>query len=236
MTKIKDAAGYGLALASGNPLGAAVVAFGVLEDHVKQWREERVARWWKRLTEDPSWETPQEAQGIIEAALQESADARETVWTAAKELIDAVDLEAVEVIGSITAEYLRDKRQVDVFFRGSVRMLADLSSVELRALRVLVTAVDQVPDDPILVIEKEGRLNIRKVSSPNPVSQGIEIGDVRRLFRMVKANDLGDEPQGGKYDSPTGPTVLVPNKAHFHQLSRHLGSVVIGGNRQPTTG
>lgn len=223
MGNIKDVAGYGLALATGHPLPAALVAFGVFEDRVKQWREERIARWWKRVVEDPSWDTPQEVQGRIEAALSESDDAREAVWTAAKELIDAITLEAVEVIGSITAEYLREQRAVDIFFRGAVRMLADLSSAELRELRVLARVINQVPDDPILAVEKGGRLTLRKVSSPNAIHQGTEIGEVRRLFRLIKANDLGAEPPGGQAGVPSGPNVIVPDKSYFGQLGRHLG-------------
>jgi len=104
MATLEKLGKLGLSIATKNYVAAAIQVVGELEDFATEAQSKRVHRWWKGLIEDNGWETPQEVQGRIEARLKESSKAKEVVWAAAKEILDAISEESAEVIGSLTAD------------------------------------------------------------------------------------------------------------------------------------
>ena len=71
MGLVEGVAGVGLAVATNDPVSGIPTAIGIVLDLLKQ-ENARIGRWWRRVIEDPNWETPQEVQGIIEQRLNEA--------------------------------------------------------------------------------------------------------------------------------------------------------------------
>ncbi|MDC3957640.1 hypothetical protein KEG38_27525 [Polyangium jinanense] len=81
--------------------------------------------------------TAAEIAGILEAR-KEDPNVADAIWRAVRALMDAPNDDAAVPLGVLAAEYARDKRAADSFFRGTVRLLAELSAQELRDLRRVV--------------------------------------------------------------------------------------------------
>lgn len=84
----------------------------------------------------------------IDEVLQERARdpvVAEAIFEAVKRFFDAPSAEAAPTLGRLLGEYIRDKREADHVFRGVARLLADLSTDEIRTLRALAQAVQTWP-------------------------------------------------------------------------------------------
>lgn len=215
-----------VSLAKGEYVGAALEAVGIAEGFAYSEAEKRFNRWWKGVVEDSGWETPQEVQGLIEAKIQESKGAKESVWAAARELLYCLSDDSAEVIGSLTAEYVRSGTSPDAFFRGAIRTLADLNSEELDLLRRMVRFGCEGPEKvTYLVVKQEGTLvqqkGVAKVLRVSPTLGGQ--AELRRILRVLKSNDLAREGSSGTSGSMSGPNVAVVELAVFQRLKHHLG-------------
>ena len=226
MGNIEKYASLGLDVVTKNYVGAALKTVGVLENFVLRQEATRVARWWKGLIENEDWEEPQEVQGIIEAKIRESSKAKETVYAAAREILDAVSDEAVEVIGSLTAEYIRGELGPDAFFRGAVRLLADVSSEELKMLRKMINfSGEMAADKTELLANDDGTVDAQDWQQ-HDVRHSPKLGDLptlRRLTRLLLANDLAESVRTGNIGGGTGPGMMVIYRDMVQRLARHLG-------------
>lgn len=74
--------------------------------------------------------TATEVTGLLEAH-KEDPHVAEAIWRAVRSLMDAPSDHAAIPLGVLAADYTREKRQADAFFRGTVRLLADLSAEEI---------------------------------------------------------------------------------------------------------
>lgn len=84
----------------------------------------------------------------IDEVLQERARdpvVAEAIFEAVKRFFDAPSAEAAPALGRLLGEYIRDKREADHVFRGVARLLADLSTSEIRTLRAFATAARTHP-------------------------------------------------------------------------------------------
>jgi len=133
---------------SGMDLVAAIKAGQLaikLRDGLGEWLEQRRRRrleeWLQCVLTHPCWDAaPEIVQDEVRRALDEDKDEvrRELIWATAKELVDCVSDAALPVIASLTAETLHGRRRMDTFYRGAVRLLADLSSEEVADLSMLL--------------------------------------------------------------------------------------------------
>lgn len=94
-----------LSLSGDAALGHAVTAAKVIKfvgPFAKKVYDARYERWWKGVVTSKGWDTAQEVQGLIEAKLNDSPEVKETIWAAAKEVLETISDEATEVIGSLS--------------------------------------------------------------------------------------------------------------------------------------
>jgi len=229
---VDSAVGAGFALASGDPASSITASIGLVLELMKAERDARLGRWWRRIIADPGWEAPQEVQGIIEQRLKDDPTARDTVWQAAKRVVEMPNDESIEVIGSITAEYLRDKKEVDAFFRGSVRLLADLTPGEFGDLkRIASMLVNYLTDAVHFYADKNNSVFVSRYGkrlgttqeSPHErlgTTQTLD-SDMVRMIRLLKEHDFTTAAEGA------GPTdkirFLAVAPEPFRRLCYHLG-------------
>jgi hypothetical protein len=81
-----------------------------------------------------SGKTPEEVAGRLEE-LKDDAAASDAIWRSVRALMDTPNSNAAVSLGVLTAEYLRDERPADAFFRGIVRLLSDLAEDEAAEMR-----------------------------------------------------------------------------------------------------
>ncbi len=90
--------------------------------------------------------TAEEVAGILEAH-KEDPNVADAIWRAVRALMDAPNDDAAVPLGVLAAEYARDKRPADAFFRGTTRLLTELSTAESRDLQRLVFwTLETAPD------------------------------------------------------------------------------------------
>jgi hypothetical protein len=205
-----------------------------------EWRKARAQRWWARLVECSCGQTAEELQGLIEAN-REQPWVRETILDSVRRLLEVSCDETVDVLGSLTAEYLRNKRPPDPFFRGIARVLSDLSAEELADLRELVRDIVSV-SQPRFTIEQiliggEKRLRIFFVSEPadelgSTVARAQQTEKYQEfkspssylcLCNLLKVNGLGQESVSGYIGARGGPNVIVGDLDTFARFAEHLG-------------
>lgn len=231
----KAAAGAALAgatFAASNNVGASIAlgVVGTVLDDVRAWvgnrRSRRLASWWESVV-TASGSTPEATAERIRARLDEPA-VGETILQAVRRLEDFVDDAAIPALGALTAEYLREDRKPDAFFRGTVRVLSDCDAVDIAALRYVVeVASGRSGSDRALVvfgitIDPQARPFMRKGrdSSMNRHAYLDREGlDARRVIRLLENNGLAD-------DSPIHGGVAVELSADtIERLARVLAPV-----------
>jgi hypothetical protein len=223
-------AGTGLAALSG---GAAVLpwALTTVIAIARGWKEREAARWWYELLHGHGNDdaTPEEIAGIIDEH-GEKPFVRETILRGVRAIGDAVDPAVVTPLATLARDYVRTERDPDGFFRGTARLLADLSAQELADLRellawisagsardeVTVTASDteqigknQWRDIPWRIRFLRDEFVGVKTDNPDPYVTMVGIADPVRLFHLLRLNGLGMEGHGMSYDAGPGKIVLV---------------------------
>jgi hypothetical protein len=201
---------------------ATLPTLGLVIDFVQDQWHQRLARWWQRVVADPSWENPQAVQANLKDRLKTDPKAKDVIWQSAKYLAEAVSLDSCEPIGSITAEYLQENVEVDVFFRGAIRLLADLSTQELGNLRDLVSVIGQYPQEGLSCQYEWGHLKFHAAGELLGTASPFNSCPMR-LFRVIKENDFGDQPGPGGFVVKSGHETLIPESHSFSRLAKHLG-------------
>lgn len=208
---------------------AALRIYKSLGGWLEKRRKDRLAHWFWQVCTHPCWNAPPEiVQEEIRKALDDDAneDRRELIWSTAKELVDCVSDAALPAIASIAAERLQRALPIDHFYRGAVRLLADLSSQEVVHMRELLTLLFDcsqkgtlrvvfMPPDRLIVREGAG-----EKSGPTLHDSALPFSAVR-LVALLKDHHLGYELVG-----VYGAAVVVDIESQaVGELLRHLGPV-----------
>lgn len=147
----KAAAGAALAGAAYAASGSAAVsmalgAVGTMLDDVTAWvmdrRRENVKKWWDALVTAPTAGPGIDAEQI-RSRLSDPA-VGETILQSVRRLDDFVHDGAIPPLGALAAEYLRDNRKPDRFFRSVSRALCDCEAEDLEVMRRVVAMAAQV--------------------------------------------------------------------------------------------
>lgn len=196
----------------------------------------RADRFYKSVVE--SWAndenlTVEEVAGRLEAR-RDDPDVADAVWRAVRGLMDAPNDAAAIPLGVLAADYARQGRKVDVFFRGTVRLLSELSAgemVELRDLLVWVLRSTQREQVLILAYDKWMTEGERKqipwriiVKADEPEQARLVYDehptDGYRLLTLLTSNGLARDPRGSYYD--TSPVEAEVERPAMERLVRLL--------------
>lgn len=227
------AAGSTAALATFWAMFPAAVSLGLWAGF--EWRKRRAERWWECIVAASPGKTVEEIQGIIEAHSDEPF-VRETILESVRRMLESVSDEAVEVLGSITADYIGSNRAPDPFFRGVARLVADLESSEISDLRELLRDLCTVDADQFVVRQLlvDGRLIVRADfavaldpvgSDEQPSARDGHADFTRpngylRLCHGLKVHGLAADEVGGVMNAFSGPHVMVVERVVLRRLSR----------------
>ncbi len=182
----KAAAGGALAAATyaGSNNAAVAIAAGALGtmlDDVAAWMRDRRKRKFKVWLESivaAGGAGPGIDAERFRARLDEDVAAGETFLQAARRLEDFVHDEAIPFLGALTAEYLRDNRKPDAYFRGASRMLADCDPQDIEDIRIVLRAAQALGVNVVFgcSIEGPGMLPVMR-----PDSRSVEPADLHRV-------------------------------------------------------
>ncbi|WP_437546098.1 hypothetical protein WME97_41350 [Sorangium sp. So ce367] len=256
---LKDAAnaviaggtGAGIALASGaGPSMAAIQggagllpwALTTVFAIARGWKEREVAKWWYELLhgQEDDQVTPEEVAGLIDAH-QEEPFVRETVLRSVRALGEAVDPAVVTPLAVLAREYVSEQKTPDAFFRGTARVLADLSGGELADLRRVVSwglstcsedrcmlvafdqdvisgkNKDEWPKIPWRVLMFAGKF--KSLDKADGVLDGVS--NPNRLLRLLEMNDLATRPSSSAWG--VDPLRIMVETETLSRLARVLG-------------
>lgn len=188
---------------------------------------EKVIGEWARDSE----KTPEEVAGLLEQA-KDDPNVADAIWRAVRGLMETPNDAAAVPLGVLAAEYTRDKRAPDAFFRGVVRLLQELEATELEELRGLLewltstterseaelvarhgavdTALDQFADDVGVDGQPEKRSSTSIVLDPD------------RLFALLTVNGLATSNPGMRFDG--GLPEITMRRSTAVRLLRLLGT------------
>ncbi len=211
------------------PTALAITAGTTMLDYIgvrlRQHQAERGARFLQHCSSLTNIEVVKE--------IDENPAARDVILKAVRQLQDVDDV-AVPALGRLADEYLKNKKPADSFFRGASRLLTELDSTEFASLQTLLTALAaQVRPEELLEIHNMGAPgggNDVQIIEPHlegkrppPLSLG-PMGDIPRLFHLLKINDLGRDNPSGFLGVSSGPHVLRITKAFVNRLLALVGA------------
>jgi hypothetical protein len=204
----------------------------------------RAARRWAALLREYVAGTSADP-AVVEAQLHAQADkpvVQELVVEAARAVADALTDSAVPAMARLLREYAPQERSVDSFFRGVRRVLSDVDEDELRSLRDLLVALNELPFKAapftVEVFYGNGAQGIRLYGvghalaadpgSDGPVKKAhetapseqlvvaAEFEHLPRLFNLLKTNDLATESMGRW--GVAGTMLMLISAAHLKRL------------------
>lgn len=115
-------------------------------------------RFWRSLVADwvrNSDLTQEEVAGRLESKKDDPA-VSDAIWRAVRGMMEAPNEKAAVVLGVLAAQYSRDGRRADAFFRGTVRVLSDLSDEEADELSSMLSwALSSSEGDRIFLIAQD---------------------------------------------------------------------------------
>lgn len=154
--------------------------------------------------------TPEEVAGRLEDA-KDDPNVADAIWRSVRGLMEAPNEAAAVPLGVLAAEYMRDKRAADAYFRGVVRVFQELEATEFDELRGLLrwvttatnraeveivarsgavdAALDEFANDPGVDGQPEKRTSVAVVSDPD------------RLFSLLTTNGLAVSRPGMRMDT-----------------------------------
>jgi hypothetical protein len=193
-----------------------------------EWRRWRAETWWENVWRS-HWETPEEVQGLLEAH-RNDAWVRETVLESVRRLLEAVADDVAPALGSLAAEYLRSRKEPDSFFRGTSRLLADLSSSEYQDLGILLEATRAFAAERLVLERKANEqspiLELRASGAGDRAAEGPrEVACPRsfvRLCHQMKVHELAEDMPTGGYIAKGGPNVMVVSSTTVARLLLHI--------------
>jgi hypothetical protein len=226
-------------------LGVAVfpVMLMNLIGYAWRWRQRAAAKWWYHFLYGPEDDevTPEELAGRVEAHKDEPF-VRETILRSVRALADSADDAAVIPLAVLAREYTGAGTSPDAFFRGTARLLVELSRNEISALRLLLNWVlveakraqitlyagqDQKMVDgtlskiPYVKLLRDEFVGVRS-DDPNREVRITGITDPRRLFYLLRINGLGQEGRGVAFDA--GPGKIALDRSTIVHLRKVLGT------------
>lgn len=148
-------------------------------------------------------------------ARRDDPNVNDAIWRAVRGLMDAPNEAAAIPLGVLAAEYAREKQKADVFFRGAVRLLSDLSAEETAELEALLSWVLKSTQRPkVLVLARNKTMNSGKIEeTPWRITTALDVPtqgeivfekqveDAGRLLTLLTTNGLARDPRGSYYDS-----------------------------------
>jgi hypothetical protein len=111
----------------------------LMANHAERIRA-RTARGWRALLEAyaPGEDmTPEQAAAELEG-LKDDPNVADAMWRLVRGFMEAPNDAAAEPLGVLAAEYVRLRRPADTFFRGTVRLLSEITETEVADLRGLL--------------------------------------------------------------------------------------------------
>lgn len=241
----KVAAGAALASQEAAMLGGAllaifpaVVALATAAGFKRSKR--RADRFYKTIVNEwkgDSEKTAEEVAAEVEELIGERDDAADVIWRAVKGLLDAPSDRVALCLGVLAAEYLKDEKPADGFFRGVVRLLSDLSSREIddlaAVLRLILTTTKRDTIAMMLGDRKEDGEKLPHLTwriSPDAMedygTMGHAVSELRpedgpRLLYQLKINGLArDSTAAGFFDQTVIDAVM--DRAVAERLARLL--------------
>lgn len=211
------------------PVLAAMTEAGVrrMKTRADRFFETLVDVW----TRDES-QTREEVAGLLEVA-KDDPNVADTIWRAVRGLMDAPNDAAAVPLGVLAAEYTRDKRPADAFFRGVVRLLQELEAVELDELRkLLIWVIDTTRRGKVELVARRGAVDAALDEFANDldvdgipekrVSTGV-VSDPERLFALLTANGLAVSHLGMRIN------VSLPEISLRRTIAERLLRVIAAG-------
>lgn len=212
----------GALLAAGG--AAASTFFGRTASWVRQRRERRTLAWYDEYVRGEEAVDPE----AVEARLDAQADdaiVQETILEGARAVDEALADEVVLHLARLTRFYVGSGRGADAFFRGTRRLLSDLTGDEFSALRALVKelAETSLPDDVVdLRVETHDEMiseyTREGVTRLHLVGEGkarewrrCYLGTIPfalRLFHLLKVNGLGADGVARGFSAGAGPGII----------------------------
>lgn len=210
------------ALARAAVAGSAVTLLSTAKALWSDWMDARQEQWLRHLIEKVS---PDDLKDIVENQIKHDPRKKSAILESLRALSQALDDAVIPALAALTAEYIRDDKAADGFFRGITRLLSDISAEELDSLRSLVRAlmdadykgpsleVHYLPATPGYSGEAPDAVRL-KLPGPSengqPVYEALKarVPHGMRLFHLLKTYNIGRDNPGGFYDITSGPQVL----------------------------
>ncbi len=157
------------------------------------------------------WESIASAEGVSAETLRQRIRAGKSesfynvIKEAYRELDSVIDEAVIPSIGTLISEYNRTGRDVDGFFRGAARLLADVDRDEFASLHTLLQGLKglSVPREKFLVVaDGQGRLTVRYFEKDademrTATDVNTAISHARRIFYLLNAHGLALGPEDG---------------------------------------
>jgi hypothetical protein len=178
-------------------------------------------KWWERMAHAFSGE---DLQGFVRDRLENDPAARNALFESLRNLSNALDDSVVPALADLTAEYLREHKPADAFFRGVQRVLSDLTAGEFESLRDLMVAVAAIPvSKRTITLSQHGDPKLVHYSTSHRREPIGSFGPhTQRIFHLLKVNGLGADFQGGSFGAQPGPKSIALALETIRRLSTLL--------------
>jgi hypothetical protein len=198
--------------------GSAVTVLSTAKAWWNELIDARQEQWWQHVAKNVP---PDDLSDIVEHQIHQDPRKKSAILESLRALSQALDDAVIPALAALTAEYLREGKSPDAFFRGTARLLTDISAEELNSLRSFVRALIEAeykgPSFEVhyLPTGYDGK-DIVRLKLPNPDEKGQPMYEVLkatmpyglRLFSLLKTQHLGRDNLSGFYDVASGPQVL----------------------------
>lgn len=220
--------------------GASAAVPGVLS-MLADWNgQRRSKRWAKWIAAYVAADENIDAEEV-EAHLHANASdpfVQATILEGARAVDEALADEVVPVLARLTRTYVSSGSKADAFFRGTRRMLSDLSDDEVRALTAMVQRVIRLGvvgqvgevrlmhDKPVGAPVLECTWLVEGEDGKREYRERLNLGHLPhalRLFHLFKVNDLGFDSSAGSFGASSGPGIVHVPVDTFAKLWPLLG-------------
>jgi hypothetical protein len=233
------------ALAAVATMTAAVPVVGLVVALSVAYRADRFSRFWREYRRRAAaGQSPAEVYARVARKAVSDRRYADALFDTLRKLVDAPDSSTVPALSQLLADYEHAGDAPDAFFRGMVRLLTTVSAEELADLRQLVCfaathdppgarfelhangynadeiAMAPKPPDPPPGQDPR-RLFVRAEPEYSEGKRRLEgLHHIARLFRLLKANDLGEDGTGGFPGALTGPLVMAVRQETMIRMQR----------------
>lgn len=198
----------------GGPLGAALGGLSaiapVLMDTYRHRMQNRAQKLWEKIVANSASKSEEEIANEINLHADEPY-IYETIVQSVQKLLEAADDSVVPSLGVLAAEYLREEKRPDSFFRGLSQLLCDLSNEEFTDFQELIAVFYSAP---VVSEAIEAHISLKLYEGPgnNTLYLGIRkdtgitpsgfqsdflwyepIAHMQRLFHLLKSHHLAQD-------------------------------------------